>query len=189
MELDERADFSFNESHFSPQRHDYHLLGKPASVCGSLRPLAGLSDPGAFTQLLPPEPRCGSERFLFVFFPVGRLGHIGPPSVGRSAATSLLPRPLPLLDVEEVQVGTYTQQHDGGQHVVDQLPEFGFQVALSVPEYQDDRRATGQQDAHREEDVERPRMHGGEHERPDHSHQNHHRRKASYDHVDDPIPS
>lgn len=40
-----------------------------------------------------------------------------------------------LPDVEEVQVGTETQQHDGRQHVVDQVPEFGLQVALPVPVY------------------------------------------------------
>lgn len=40
-----------------------------------------------------------------------------------------------LTDVEEVQVGTETQQHNGPQHVVDQVPEFGLQVALPVPVY------------------------------------------------------
>lgn len=34
----------------------------------------------------------------------------------------------------EVEVGTQTQQHDGGQHVVDQVPELGLQVPLPVPE-------------------------------------------------------
>lgn len=42
----------------------------------------------------------------------------------------------PLPDIVEVEVGTYTQQHDGRQHEVDQIPEFGLQVALPVPEYQ-----------------------------------------------------
>ena len=37
--------------------------------------------------------------------------------------------------VVEVEVGTETQQHDGCQHVVDQVPELGLQVPLTVPEY------------------------------------------------------
>lgn len=45
----------------------------------------------------------------------------------------------PLRDFVEVDVGTYTQQHDGRQHVVDQIPEFGLQVTLPVPEYLQER--------------------------------------------------
>lgn len=37
-------------------------------------------------------------------------------------------------DVVEVEVGTETQQHDRSQLVVDQVAEFGLQVALAVPE-------------------------------------------------------
>ena len=40
-----------------------------------------------------------------------------------------------LPNIKEVEVGTQTQQHDGCQHVVDQLPEFRLQVALPVPVY------------------------------------------------------
>lgn len=60
------------------------------------------------------------------------------------ATCSLVPASLalPLPDVMEVEVGTYTQQHDGRQHKVDQIPEFGLQVALPVPEYLQDREQT-----------------------------------------------
>lgn len=37
-------------------------------------------------------------------------------------------------DVVEVEVGTETQQHDRSQLVVDQVAEFGLQVALAIPE-------------------------------------------------------
>lgn len=46
------------------------------------------------------------------------------------------PRRLRFIDIMEVQVGTYTKQHYGRQHVVNEFPEFRLQVTLSVPEYQ-----------------------------------------------------
>lgn len=53
------------------------------------------------------------------------------PSIFPASSSSSLSLP----DIEEVEVGTQTQQHNGRQHVVDELPEFRLQVTLPVPVY------------------------------------------------------
>lgn len=59
--------------------------------------------------------------------------------------------------IVEVEVGTEAEQHDGGQHVVDQVPELWLQVALPVPEDQHQGGSAGQQDAHGKENIKRAR--------------------------------
>lgn len=59
--------------------------------------------------------------------------------------------------IMEVQVGTYTQQEDAKQVVVDQVAEFGLQISLAIPADKNSNWRATQYDADSKENIQRLR--------------------------------